>query len=74
MVSLQVLGALVTHVGSGVTSEVQSALETMTLLASKFAQDLIPLSSHITGALFFLDSCAFSEVICFQDFMMSSLF
>ena len=53
MVSLQVLGALVTHVGSGVTSEVQSALETMTLLASKFAQDLIPLSSHITGALFF---------------------
>ena len=53
MVSLQVLGALVTHVGYGVTSKVQSALETMTLLASKFAQDLIPLSSHITGALFF---------------------
>ena len=28
MVSLQVLGALVTHVGYGVTSKVQSALET----------------------------------------------
>ncbi|KAK4576846.1 hypothetical protein RGQ29_027402 [Quercus rubra] len=51
----EVLGALVTHVGSGVTSEVQSALETMTLLASKFAQDLIPLSSHITGILDYLD-------------------
>nr|XP_023876814.1 Fanconi anemia group D2 protein homolog isoform X3 [Quercus suber] len=52
---VKVLGALVTHVGSGVTSEVQSALETMTLLASKFAQDLIPLSSHITGILDYLD-------------------
>ncbi|KAM3696898.1 hypothetical protein ACB094_06G074000 [Castanea mollissima] len=51
----EVLGALITHVGSGVTSEVQSALETMTLLASKFAQDLIPLSSHITGILDYLD-------------------
>ncbi|GMY31923.1 Fanconi anemia group D2 protein homolog isoform X1 [Fagus crenata] len=51
----EVLGALVTHVGSGVTFEVQSALETMALLASKYAQDLIPLSSHITGILDYLD-------------------
>ncbi|XP_075667430.1 uncharacterized protein LOC142637024 [Castanea sativa] len=52
----EVLGALVTHFGSGVTFEVQSALETMTLLASsKYAQDLIPLSSHLTGILDYLD-------------------
>lgn len=74
MVSLQVLGALVTHVGSGVTFEVQSALETMALLASKYAQDLIPLSSHITGLFFVLDSCAISEVVHFQDFLTCSLF
>lgn len=54
MVSLQVLGALVTHVGSGVSFEVQSALDTMALLASKYAQDLIPLSSHMNGTFFVL--------------------
>lgn len=54
MVSLQVLGALVTHVGSGVSFEVQSALDTMALLASKYAQDLIPLSSHMNGIFFVL--------------------
>ncbi|XP_062170326.1 uncharacterized protein LOC133876038 [Alnus glutinosa] len=51
----EVLGALVTHVGSGVSFEVQSALDTMALLASKYAQDLIPLSSHMNGILDYLE-------------------
>lgn len=46
---LQVLGALVTHVGSGVNFEVTSALKTLKLLVSKYAQELISLSSHING-------------------------
>lgn len=46
---VQVLGALVTHVGSGVKSEVSSALQVMASLATKHAQELIPLSSHING-------------------------
>lgn len=46
---MQVLGALITHLGSGVSFEVSSALETMAVLASKYAQELIPLSSHING-------------------------
>lgn len=46
---MQVLGALITHVGSGVSFEVSSALETMALLASEYAWELIPLSSHING-------------------------
>lgn len=54
MLSLQVLGALVSHVGSGVSFEVQSALETLFLLASKYAHDLLPLSCHINGIFFVL--------------------
>lgn len=46
---MQVLGALITHVGSGVSFEVSSALETMALLVSEYARELIPLSSHING-------------------------
>ncbi|EEF39794.1 conserved hypothetical protein [Ricinus communis] len=48
---VQVLGALVTHVGSGVSFEVNSALEAMALLASKYPQELIPFSTHINGNL-----------------------
>ena len=59
VVSHQVLGSLVTNVGSGVSYIVSSALETMALLASKYAQELIPLSSHISGTVFVLHSCAF---------------
>lgn len=46
---LQVLGAIVTHIGSGSTSEVDSALDVMILLASKYSQEMLPLSSHISG-------------------------
>lgn len=53
-VFLQVLSSLVTHVGSGVSFEVTSALETMAFMASKYAQELIPLSTHINGILIIL--------------------
>ncbi|VVA26373.1 PREDICTED: Fanconi [Prunus dulcis] len=51
----EVLGSLVTHVGSSVGFEVSSALEAMALLASKYSQQLIPLSSHINGILDYLE-------------------
>lgn len=51
----EVLGAIVTHVGSGSSSEVDSALEVMILLASKYARELLPLSSHISGILDYLE-------------------
>ncbi|GAV74416.1 hypothetical protein CFOL_v3_17896 [Cephalotus follicularis] len=51
----EVLGALVTHVGTGVSFEVSSALETLALLASKYALELIPLSSHVNGILDYLE-------------------
>lgn len=46
---MQILGALVTHVGSGVSLEVGSALETMNLLVAKHPLELIRLSSYING-------------------------
>ncbi|XP_028098602.1 Fanconi anemia group D2 protein homolog isoform X4 [Camellia sinensis] len=51
----EVLGTLVTHMGSGVSFEVSSALEAMVLLASKYSEELIPLSSHISGILDYLE-------------------
>ncbi|XP_042440360.1 Fanconi anemia group D2 protein homolog isoform X1 [Zingiber officinale] len=51
----EILGALVTHIGSGVGHEVCSALETMILVTSKHAEQLVPISSHITGILDYLD-------------------
>ncbi|XP_022759064.1 Fanconi anemia group D2 protein homolog isoform X2 [Durio zibethinus] len=51
----EVLGALVTHVGSGVSFEISSALEIMASLATKHAMELIPLSSHINGILDYLE-------------------
>ncbi|VFQ69298.1 unnamed protein product [Cuscuta campestris] len=47
----ELLGALVTHVGSGISHEVSSGLEAMELLASKYSHELIPLSSYIMGIL-----------------------
>ncbi|PKI41039.1 hypothetical protein CRG98_038567 [Punica granatum] len=52
----EILGALVTHVGSGVRFEVTAALETLKLLVSKYSMDLIPLSSHINGILDYLEA------------------
>nr|GMC91789.1 Fanconi anemia group D2 protein homolog isoform X2 [Ipomoea batatas] len=43
----ELLGALITHVGSGISHEVRSGLQAMALIASKYSHELIPLSSHI---------------------------
>lgn len=54
---MQILGALVTHVGSGISFEVTSALDTMIILVSKYAHELVPLSSHINGILIIVRFC-----------------
>ncbi|KAL0854730.1 hypothetical protein Bca101_059882 [Brassica carinata] len=51
----EILGALVTHVGSDNEFEVSSVLEMMTVLAKKYAQQLLPFSSHINGILDYLE-------------------
>ncbi|GER32925.1 fanconi anemia group D2 protein homolog [Striga asiatica] len=51
----EVLGALLTHVGSGICYEVSAALDAMVKLASKKSQELISLSSYITGILDYLE-------------------
>ena len=56
-VRVQVLGSLVTLVGSGVSYVVSSALATLGFLTSKYAQELIPLSPHISGTIFVLNPC-----------------
>lgn len=68
MASMQVLGSLVTHVGSGVSYVVNSALETMALLVSKHAQELIPLSAHISGTACFLINLHFNDTFSFFRF------
>ncbi|KAJ3707216.1 hypothetical protein LUZ61_010921 [Rhynchospora tenuis] len=55
----EILGILVTHIGSGVSHEVCSALDMMVLLTSKHSEELVPISSHINGILDYLEG--FSE-------------
>ena len=45
----QLVGSLVAHIGSGVSYEVSSALDIMISLTSNNSEELIPISSHITG-------------------------
>ncbi|KAK9086005.1 hypothetical protein Sjap_026416 [Stephania japonica] len=51
----EILGALVAHIGSGINYEVGSSLDTMVLLARKYADELLPLCSHINGILDYLE-------------------
>ncbi|CAH8305407.1 unnamed protein product [Eruca vesicaria subsp. sativa] len=51
----EILGALVTHVGSDNKFEVSSVLEMMMVLAKNYAQQLLPFSSHINGILDYLE-------------------
>jgi len=46
---LQLVGSLVAHMGSGVSYEVSSSLDIMISLTSNNSEELIPISSHITG-------------------------
>uniref|UniRef100_A0A7N0RJX2 Fanconi anemia group D2 protein n=1 Tax=Kalanchoe fedtschenkoi TaxID=63787 RepID=A0A7N0RJX2_KALFE len=51
----EILGALLTHVGSGIDFEVSSALQTIVFLASEHSHELIPLSSFINGIFDYLE-------------------
>ncbi|KAL5726309.1 hypothetical protein ACHQM5_009361 [Ranunculus cassubicifolius] len=51
----EILGGLVTHIGSGVAYEVGSALDTMVVLASKYSQELVPFFSYINGILDYIE-------------------
>ncbi|EER97998.2 Fanconi anemia group D2 protein homolog [Sorghum bicolor] len=53
---LELVGSLVAHIGSGVSYEVSSALDIMISLTSNNSEELIPISSHITGILDYLES------------------
>jgi Fanconi anemia group D2 protein len=47
----ELIGSLIAHIGSGVSLEVSSALDIMISLTSDKPEELIPLSSHITGSV-----------------------
>ncbi|XP_065854145.1 uncharacterized protein [Euphorbia lathyris] len=51
----EVVGSIITHVGSGISFEVNSALQALSFLVSKCAQDLIPFATHINGLLDYLE-------------------
>ncbi|XP_051122489.1 uncharacterized protein LOC127245545 isoform X2 [Andrographis paniculata] len=51
----EVLGALITHVGSGMSCEVSAALDAMVNLATKKSSELSSFSSHIIGILDYLE-------------------
>lgn len=50
------VGSLITHIGSGVSYEVSSALDIMISLTTNNSDELIPVASHITGILDYLES------------------
>uniref|UniRef100_A0A453BMK2 Fanconi anemia group D2 protein n=1 Tax=Aegilops tauschii subsp. strangulata TaxID=200361 RepID=A0A453BMK2_AEGTS len=52
----ELVGSLITHIGSGVSYEVSSALDIMISLTSNNSEELIPIASHITGILDYLES------------------
>ncbi|KAJ1287788.1 hypothetical protein BS78_02G037500 [Paspalum vaginatum] len=52
----ELVGSLVAHIGSGVSYEVSSALDIMISLTSNNSEEMIPISSHITGILDYLES------------------
>nr|XP_051216209.1 uncharacterized protein LOC127333811 isoform X2 [Lolium perenne] len=53
---VKLIGSLITHIGSGVSYEVSSALDIMISLTSNHSEELIPIASHITGILDYLES------------------
>ncbi|VAH30586.1 unnamed protein product [Triticum turgidum subsp. durum] len=52
----ELVGSLITHIGSGISYEVSSALDIMISLTSNNSEELIPIASHITGILDYLES------------------
>ncbi|KAH7286612.1 hypothetical protein KP509_32G015100 [Ceratopteris richardii] len=51
----EVLGSLITHMGSGVDHEVGSALDALISISSKHPEELLSLSSFINGILDYLE-------------------
>lgn len=51
---VQVLGSLITHIGSGLSTEIGAALDTLWLITKRKAQELLPMSSFLNGEMFAL--------------------
>jgi Fanconi anemia group D2 protein len=62
---VQLIGSLITHIGSGVSYEVSSALDIMISLTSNHSEELIPIASHITGIVL-------SHVFCLTSYVFSA--
>ena len=61
---VKILGALASHVGSGISLEVNTALEAMLKLTSKHPEELVQLASHLTG----------TNLSCIYKYMTTVLF
>ncbi|KAG0590520.1 hypothetical protein KC19_1G105500 [Ceratodon purpureus] len=51
----EVLGSLITHIGSGISSEIGAALDTLWLITKKKPQELLPMSAFLNGILDYLE-------------------
>ncbi|XP_071510780.1 Fanconi anemia group D2 protein-like [Diadema antillarum] len=58
----EVIGALVTHIGSGLSAEMDMALDILTSLATGHTSDLAPFAVFIKGVLDYLDNLTMSQV------------
>jgi Fanconi anemia group D2 protein len=52
---LQVLGSLITHIGSGISSEIGAALDTLWLITKRKPQELLPMSTFLNGEYSFVE-------------------
>lgn len=53
---LGILGILITRVGSGISHEMSSTWDVIVLLASRYSQKPIPLSSDLIGIPYYFES------------------
>lgn len=51
----EVLGSLITHIGSGISTEIGAALHTLWLIAKRKPQELLPMSTFLNGILDYLE-------------------
>ncbi|CAH1266603.1 FANCD2 [Branchiostoma lanceolatum] len=58
----EVVGSLVTHIGSGVTSEVDSALDVLCQLVRDMPSAMAPFSVFIKGVLDYLDNLTVAQI------------
>lgn len=43
------LGSLITHIGSGISTEIGAALDTLWLITKRKPQELLPMSTFLNG-------------------------